>query len=468
MVRELVTFAARANNFLPSLDGVSTTLSPETIVTGRGKPDFRTMTLEFGTYVQVYDGTSNDTKSRTLGAIALNPTGNSSGDFYFMSLTTGQRIHRRSWTVLPISDLVISRVDAIGKEENMPPVDHNNMISEYNPDETVDESAYDRDYNPPDKPDNASDHELTTDAYTSEDSSDEESHDDDEDDDDDDGDDQGHLPEFDDAPLAPPHNAATPIVQNEERAPAPAAPANEERATPKESAPAPAAPENEERATPANEERTATPPPQHRVRFVSSNDPDQPPLKPAAPLPTETTAATNAVPPQSNRGRSLRTKRVPDYSYRFGFTQNASTQLPQGMTWDDVHTAIHTMPAPPTAPENTPGHDMHAVQKAIYGLIFTQMSARAGLKKHGQVAWDALKKEFEQFKQLEVLEPLDAHKMSDEHKKEALRALSVIKRNATAASKDVPLPTAVSNATSIKTKQLDHLPSTMTLFFSPS
>jgi Autotransporter beta-domain len=68
----------------------------------------------------VYDGTSNDTKSRTLGAIATNPTGNSSGDHFFMSLETGKRIHRRSWTILPNSDATISRVEALAEHEKMP------------------------------------------------------------------------------------------------------------------------------------------------------------------------------------------------------------------------------------------------------------------------------------------------------------------------------------------------------------
>jgi hypothetical protein len=80
MVKELVSMATRVTNMLPHNDGISDTLSPATIITGLPKPDFNTMTLEFGSYVQVYDGTSNNTKSRTLGAIATNPTGNSSGD----------------------------------------------------------------------------------------------------------------------------------------------------------------------------------------------------------------------------------------------------------------------------------------------------------------------------------------------------------------------------------------------------
>jgi hypothetical protein len=174
LVKELAAAAIRTINMLPHRDGVSPHMSPATIVTGQPKTDYRTLRLEFGTYVQVYDGTSNDTKSRTLGAIATNPTGNASGDYYFMSLATGRRIHRCSWTVLSISDSVISRVEAIAANEKMSPVDTEYMINEYDPDGVVDPSGYDRNYIPP-IADNLSDDNLTSDAYTGNDSDDDES-----------------------------------------------------------------------------------------------------------------------------------------------------------------------------------------------------------------------------------------------------------------------------------------------------
>jgi hypothetical protein len=151
----------------------------------------------------VYDGTSNDTKSRTLGAIATNPTGNASGDYYFMSLGTGHRIQRRSWTVLPISDTVISRVAAIAAAEEMPPVDRGHPLPEYDPDNIVDIDTYDRNYAPPKTPPSATDDVLTSDAYT--DTSDD---DDDTSDADDADDDMGHHPDLaTTTPPTPPHGS---------------------------------------------------------------------------------------------------------------------------------------------------------------------------------------------------------------------------------------------------------------------
>jgi Reverse transcriptase (RNA-dependent DNA polymerase) len=55
------------------------------------------------------------------------------------------------------------------------------------------------------------------------------------------------------------------------------------------------------------------------------------------------------------------------------------------------------------------------------------MTAQKGIKKHGQAAFDALHKEFKQFRAMDVLEPLNSFELTDEQKSESLRALSVIK-----------------------------------------
>jgi len=45
---------------------------------------------------------------RTSGAIALRPTGNAQGSYYFLSLQSGKRIVRNNWTVLPMPAEVIA------------------------------------------------------------------------------------------------------------------------------------------------------------------------------------------------------------------------------------------------------------------------------------------------------------------------------------------------------------------------
>ena len=47
---------------------------------------------------------------RSVGAIALGPSENEQGCYYFMSLETGKMIYRFKWTVLPFSQVVADRV----------------------------------------------------------------------------------------------------------------------------------------------------------------------------------------------------------------------------------------------------------------------------------------------------------------------------------------------------------------------
>ena len=75
--------------------------------------------LNFGDYVQTHvpANKTNNNGTRTTGAIALYPSGNAQGSWYFMSLETGKRIHRYDWDILPISKDVLDRVEAIAIHE---------------------------------------------------------------------------------------------------------------------------------------------------------------------------------------------------------------------------------------------------------------------------------------------------------------------------------------------------------------
>ena len=88
-------------------------------MTGRANPDYNELKLEFGSYVQVFEDNtpSNTTTSRNTGAIVLNPTGNAQSDYFFMSLVTGKRLSRHQWTEIPMTNAVISAVEAMAEKE---------------------------------------------------------------------------------------------------------------------------------------------------------------------------------------------------------------------------------------------------------------------------------------------------------------------------------------------------------------
>jgi hypothetical protein len=72
--------------------------------------------LEFGTYVQTHEDHDNSMATHTTRAIALRPTGNQQGGYYFYSLTTGFRINQNRWTSLPLPNEVIDHVRNLGRQ----------------------------------------------------------------------------------------------------------------------------------------------------------------------------------------------------------------------------------------------------------------------------------------------------------------------------------------------------------------
>ena len=123
MVNNCVGMVLKCLNQLLNKKGVCTNMSPSSIVLGTCKPDCEELKkLNFGDYVQIHQPNhiTNDNKARTVGTIALHPSGNLQESWYFMSLSSGERLHRYQWHVLPISTEVIHRVHEIAIKEGQP------------------------------------------------------------------------------------------------------------------------------------------------------------------------------------------------------------------------------------------------------------------------------------------------------------------------------------------------------------
>jgi Reverse transcriptase (RNA-dependent DNA polymerase) len=102
-------------NSFPPVSGISTTLSPRAIVTGSSIDYNRHCQLEFGAYVQTHEDHDNTMATRTVGGIALRPTGNDQGGYYFFSLATGRILNRNHWTELPMPADVIDRIHVMAR-----------------------------------------------------------------------------------------------------------------------------------------------------------------------------------------------------------------------------------------------------------------------------------------------------------------------------------------------------------------
>ena len=144
MTQHLVESRVTWLNRFPSKSGISTTLSPTSIVLGHPKPDMQRKRIPFGAYAMVYTSTSNDMKARSVPAIALSES-NDIGGFYFMSLYTGKKIHGYDWHELPIDDEVIHRVEELAEREKQPKLINQAPLFEWSPGIIIEDDNDDND-----------------------------------------------------------------------------------------------------------------------------------------------------------------------------------------------------------------------------------------------------------------------------------------------------------------------------------
>ena len=102
------------NRFPAAEKGFSDSVSPAELIDGYNKLDLSKKQIRFGGYVQIWGGTTNTLKERSIGAIALNRS-NENGGWYFMALMTGRVWNTNQFLEIPISDDVIDRVDNMSK-----------------------------------------------------------------------------------------------------------------------------------------------------------------------------------------------------------------------------------------------------------------------------------------------------------------------------------------------------------------
>ena len=381
MIIELVAMATRCLNGFPKEDGVSEHMSPHSIVTGRSRMDYNKIPLEFGSYVQLLDRSVNTIRSRTIGAIALNPMGNENGAYRFMSLKTGQVITKGpgSWTEVPVTDIAIARVEALAKQEGQPLLQDSNLLVEWRPNQPFDDDdEYDDDYEPlvvdseddvDLEVDNPIDEEL---ANVDDDTDNHESINQ--------GLSQGDQLAIELEPVTGDltqtqlegvgvgaiHDGGLNIREDD------AVHVEEEGADTEE----------EEGAAHMEEEGVGQVEEEGAIDNTDEEESDT--------RNNEQTAQRSGYNLQSNRSR--------EYSHHFD---------PQVYDVTNLHIS------------HTPRKPVTTTQK-VFGFVYTQMTTRAGIKKHGQAAWDALTAEFAQLDYKGAYEPVHATDLTETQRKSSL------------------------------------------------
>ena len=384
MVTELVAMATQCLNGFPKEDGVSEHMSPHLIVTGWARMDYNKIPLEFGSYIQLLDRSVNMIRSWTIGAIALNPTGDENGTYCFMSLKTGQVMTKGPgcWTEVPVTDIAIAPVEALAKQEGQPLLQDSNLLVEWRPNQPFDEDdEHDDDYEPS-VGDSEDDVELEVDDPINEELADISENT------------QGNgtviqgLSQGDLPVTAPvPKQITQPELEDVEvgnmfeheptiGGEGVASVQEEGAATVEEEG---AAHTEEEGAGQVEEGETIT----------ETDEGDS--------GPGDNTA---------QKGRyNLRPSRSREYSHRFD---------PQVYNVMNVH-ASQTTRRSATVAQN------------VFGFVLTQMTTRAGIKKHGQAARDALTAEFAQLDYKGAYEPIHATSLTETQQNSALRVINLIK-----------------------------------------
>ena len=439
MIRHLVSDAVRCLNQFPRKNGVSDTMSPATIVMGIGTPDFTAMRIEFGAYAQVFEefDPTNTPRARSLGAIALTPTGNAQGDYHFMSLATGARISRHRWTELPIPDTAIARVEALAIADGQPLIQATGFVVEWRPDHPIDDDAYDFDFHP--SPDQAADDTLDDDYVPIE------------------ADELAALaaPEYDPATL--------PAVQDQ-GAVMTAADVNEYVEEPEESAEDDA--EDEDYTGDYTDDAEDD---QDDAEDDQNDNQDDDPVEAYDPNETNDGDAVD-----HERGGAMGEQFLEPIEEHMVQEEEPETigtlepRVNQGADEMAEAQGVIGIPSPTSHPYNLrhrgttpsndfrvaidephnsksyfpPRHQMHQIghirirdpQRFAFdyvfahmsAFLFTQMSAKAAIKKHGKAAEAALMREFGQMEDLDVYEPVHARTLTKEQRKGALRALPLV------------------------------------------
>jgi hypothetical protein len=100
---------------------INLNVAPKVLFTGMRMDFKKEFCMAFGDYCEVYDGTDNTAKARSIPCIALYPCNNATGSWAFWNLNSMQRIRRTQWTKMVTTEELVARVNALGGAQESAP-----------------------------------------------------------------------------------------------------------------------------------------------------------------------------------------------------------------------------------------------------------------------------------------------------------------------------------------------------------
>jgi hypothetical protein len=88
------------------------------------------LTLAFGDYCKMYDGSDNTARSCTVPYIALHSCNNATGSWNFYNLHTNVRIRRSQWKKMITTQLIVNHINAIDTSQALPILDSIQSVGE--------------------------------------------------------------------------------------------------------------------------------------------------------------------------------------------------------------------------------------------------------------------------------------------------------------------------------------------------
>jgi hypothetical protein len=111
LVQDLVAYVVSRLN-MRCKTAINHNVAPRVMFTGL-KADFRKeMELSFSDYCEVYDGTENTSKSRSIPCVALYPCSNAAGSWVFLNLATKKRVRWSQWKRMMATEEFIAKMKA--------------------------------------------------------------------------------------------------------------------------------------------------------------------------------------------------------------------------------------------------------------------------------------------------------------------------------------------------------------------
>jgi hypothetical protein len=118
MVKDLVAYCVSRLN-IRRTTAINSNVCPRVLFTGIKINYGKELALAFGDYVEVYDGTDNTSRPRSIPCIALYPCANSTGSWEFMNLLTKRKVRRSQWKLMMTNELIVNTMNAFDSDDHV-------------------------------------------------------------------------------------------------------------------------------------------------------------------------------------------------------------------------------------------------------------------------------------------------------------------------------------------------------------